>query len=120
MAQVISSFLVDPDGDIYRCFNHVGDKSLIMGNISEAIDFRNKNFLRLFRFQPFSDETCGSCNFLPICMGGCPSRRTDRGLVGEQLCDSWRHNLEPMLEIIALSRQQQMQRQKEAAPAAKE
>jgi hypothetical protein len=37
------------------------------------------------------------------------------------MCDSWKHNLEPMLEIIALSRQQQQQRQQEEeAVAAKE
>ncbi len=120
MAQVISSFLIDPDGDLYKCFNHVGDKDKIVGNIGAEINYQNPNFKHLFNFSPFQDETCSSCNFLPICMGGCPSRRADRGLTGEQLCDSWRHNLEPMLEIIALSRQQEMQRQKEAAVAAKE
>jgi uncharacterized protein len=118
MAQVVNSFLVDPDGDIYRCFNHVGDKSMIMGNIAEEINYQNPNFTRLFNFHPFQDETCGVCNYLPICMGGCPARRTDRGLTGDQLCEGWRHNLEPMLEIIAMSRQQQ--RQQEAATAAKE
>jgi len=120
MSQVVNSFLVDPDGDIYKCFNHVGNKSTVMGNIAEEINYQNPNFMRLFKFQVFDDETCRSCKFLPICMGGCPSRRMDRGLVGEQLCDSWRHNLEPMLEIIALSRQQQKQKEAAAAAAAKE
>jgi len=118
MAQVVNSLLIDPDGDLYRCFNHVGDKEMKSGNIGEDINYNNPNFQRLFRFHPFEEETCRSCKFLPICMGGCPSRRIDRGLSGEQMCDSWRHNLEPMLEIIAMSRQQQ--KQKEAATAARE
>ncbi len=118
MSQTINSYLIDPDGDIYKCFNHVGDKNKKMGNIAEDINYQDHNFMRLFRFEPFGDDTCRSCNYLPICMGGCPSRRSDRGLKGEQLCDSWRHNLEPMLEIIALSRQQEMQ--KKAAAAVKE
>jgi uncharacterized protein len=116
MAQVASSHLIDPDGDIYKCFNHVGSKEKSMGNITEEINYQNHNFKRLFNFHPFEDETCRSCKFLPICMGGCPARRSERGLTGDQICESWRHNLEPMLEIIALSRQQQ--RQKEAAATA--
>jgi uncharacterized protein len=120
MAQVINSFLIDPDGDIYKCFNHVGEKEKKMGNIANEIDYRDPNFLHLFRFLPFEDETCNSCDFLPICMGGCPSRRSDRNMKGEQLCDSWRHNLEPMLEIIAMSRQQQQKKEAAVAAASEE
>ena len=118
MSQVVSSFLIDAEGFIYKCFNHVGDQSKAMGKISEEIDYQHPNFTRLFTFDPFTDPLCSACNLLPVCMGGCPARRADRGLTGTQLCDSWKHNLEPMLEIIALSRQQQ--KQKEAAAAAKE
>lgn len=118
MAQTINAFLIDPEGNIYRCFNHVGDISKSMGKIAEEPNYLNPNFTRLFDFIPFEEATCRDCDFLPICIGGCPSRRADRGLTGYQLCDSWRHNLEPMLEIIALSRQQQQQQK--AAAAAKE
>jgi len=118
MSQIVNSFLIDPEGNIYKCFNHVGDLSRSMGTISTEPNYLNRNFTRLFDFNPFQDDSCRTCNFLPVCMGGCPSRRADRGLTGVQLCDSWRHNLEPMLEIIALSRQQQQQQQ--AAAAAKE
>jgi uncharacterized protein len=121
MAQLVNSFLIDPQGNIYKCFNHVGSIDKTMGNITEAIDFMHPNFRRLFTFNPFQDATCRECDNLPVCMGGCPSRRADRHLTGEQMCDSWKHNLEPMLEIIALSRQQQQQRQQEEeAVAAKE
>jgi len=122
MAQVVNSYLVDPEGYVYRCFNHVGSTEKASGKITENINYQHPNFTRLFRFDPFRDETCRECNLLPVCMGGCPSRRADRGLTGIQMCDSWKHNLEPMLEIIAVSRQQQQQRQQEeeAAVAAKE
>jgi hypothetical protein len=42
-------------------------------------------------------------------MGACPSRRLDRNLNSDQMCESWRYNLEPMLDLIARSRWQQMQ-----------
>jgi len=118
MAQIVNSFMIDPDGYLYKCFNHVGDKSLAMGNIKNEVDFQDKNFLRLFRADPFDDPTCRECDLLPICMGGCPSRRVDREKEGEQVCETWRHNLQPMLEIIARSRQRQMQQK--ASAAAKE
>jgi uncharacterized protein len=109
MAQTVNSFIVDPEGFLYRCYNHVGDRSQSMGTISEPIDYLHWNFMRLFQFDPFEDKQCYECNILPICMGGCPARRVDRGMEGEQMCDSWKHNLQPMLEIIARAKQQERQ-----------
>ncbi len=116
MAQTINSFLVDPDGDTYRCFNYVGDKAKSSGNIKDPISFDNPNFTKLFKFDPFEDDHCLDCNILPVCMGSCPARRADRGLTRDKICESWKYNLQPMLEIIGWSRQQAQQK----ALAAKE
>ena len=125
MAQSTNSHLIDPEGFLYRCWNHAGDKERATGTIFEDVNYVHPNFQHLFAFSPFETERCTECNLLPICMGGCPSRRADRDLKDDQLCEAWKHNLQPMLEIIALSRQQDMQRQQEAqqqpeAQAAKE
>jgi uncharacterized protein len=118
MAQMTNSFLIDPKGELYRCFNHVGDPAQSVGNIRNEINYQHPNFRRLFAFDPFHEPRCYECNLLPVCMGGCPSRRSDRNLPAEQMCESWKHNLQPMLEIIARSRQAQQQQQ--AAAATKE
>jgi len=115
MAQMVNSFLVDPQGELYRCFNHVGNAAKSMGNIRNEINYSHPNFRRLFAFDPFQDPRCFACNLLPVCMGGCPSRRTERDLSVEQLCESWKHNLQPMLEIIARSRQAEQQQKAAAA-----
>jgi uncharacterized protein len=115
MAQTLNSFIVDPNGYLYRCYNHVGDQSKSMGMITDTINYMHENFMKLFQFHPFEDEMCVECNLLPICMGGCPARRADRRLTSEQMCDSWKHNLVPMLEIIARAKQQERQQQKTAA-----
>lgn len=123
MAQLTSSFLIDHEGRIYRCFNYVGDESKAMGNIKDKIDYSHPRFWDLFRFDPFEDDVCRECNLLPICLGGCPARRFEQRTRREDMCDSWKHNLEPMLEIIARQRQQQMQAaqaQVQAQAAAKE
>jgi uncharacterized protein len=109
MAQLVSGFVVDPDGDLYRCWNYVGDKSHVCGNVARDIDYKNAEFLRLFTVDPYADAKCRDCNILPLCQGGCPSRRIDREVTADQQCESWRYNLEPMLDLIARSRWQQMQ-----------
>ena len=103
-AQMANSFLVDSDGDLYRCFNYAGDKSKSMGNIRNPLDYQHPEFTKLFQFDPFEDTECRQCNILPLCMGGCPAKRNDRKLPRHQVCDSWKYNLQPMLELIARSR----------------
>ena len=115
MAQLINAFVVDPDGDLYRCWNYVGDKSHVCGNIARDIDYKNAEFLHLFTFDPYANAKCRDCNILPLCQGGCPSRRVDRDTTAEQQCESWRYNLEPMLDLIARSRWQQLQNAKQEA-----
>ncbi len=114
-AQHANTFLLDPDGDIYRCLNYAGDKTKSMGNIRQEIDYQHPEFQRLFSFDPFEEERCRSCEILPICMGGCPGRRADRALPIEEYCDSWKYNLQPMLELIAYSRQRMARAQQEQA-----
>jgi uncharacterized protein len=106
MAQLIGAYVIDPDGDFYRCFNYVGDKSKACGNLTQELNYLHPEFLRLFNFDPFENEKCRECNVLPLCQGGCPSRRFDRNINDDQQCESWRFNLLPMLDLVARSRQQ--------------
>lgn len=115
MAQRINAFLIAPDGEMYRCFHHTGNPALSTGNIRDEIDYKHHNFMRMFTFDPLEDETCSACTLLPVCIGGCPSQRIDRNLQSDEICQSWKYNLTPMLEIIALVKQQEMQAQTEEA-----
>ena len=112
-AQLSNSFLIDPEGDMYRCFNYAGDKSRSMGKIHEEVSYQHAEFNRLFTFDPFENESCRSCDVMPLCMGSCPSRRLDRDVPEDEVCDSWKYNLEPMLDLVARSRQQQAMAQTE-------
>lgn len=108
LAQRVNAFVIDHEGYLYRCFNYAGDPERAMGNITAPIDYQHPNFTRLFDFDAFDSNKCQSCSILPLCLGGCPSQRSDRNFTEDQLCQGWRHNLIPMLEIIACSRQQRM------------
>lgn len=108
-AQLVNSFMLDPEGNLYKCYNFVGDVTNAMGNIKDSLDYRHPNFRGYFEFDPFENETCRSCDILPVCMGGCPAHRANIRLEESEACETWKHNLKPMLEIIALSRQRQPQ-----------
>lgn len=109
MAQRLNAFLLDLRGNLYRCLNEAGDSTRTIGNIREPIDYLHPNYTRLFSFDPYEDVQCRNCDILPVCMGGCPARRAEQGNADCQFCKSWKDNLHPMLEIIALSKQRQAQ-----------
>lgn len=113
MAQSINAFLIDPEGDIYRCLIFPGDKSKAIGNIRDEINYLHANFLAMFDFDPFTDRACRDCHLLPVCMGGCPSQRIYQGRSGEDMCDSRKYNLKDMLEIIARAKLREMRGEQE-------
>ncbi len=109
LAQQLTSHVIDPDGDMYRCFNYVGDKTKSVGNVRSPLNVQNPEFVRLFKFSPFDDERCRTCDVLPLCMGGCPARRADFNPAHNEMCESWKYNLTSILEIIAAVKLQRMQ-----------
>ena len=63
------SMLVDPSGDLYSCYNHIGNTEKSIGNIYTGIHYTDY-FLHILN--PDFPAQCQSCNVLPICLGGCP------------------------------------------------
>jgi len=71
----INSFVIGPDGELYKCWQDVGNIEKIFGNISGEVT--NEAILSeyLLAGDPFDDEECKTCLLLPICSGGCPYER---------------------------------------------
>ena len=63
---------IGPLGELYKCWNELGDKEKIIGFINDQ-DFKNKDLIRKYVLSAncFEDEKCKDCKFIPICMGGC-------------------------------------------------
>lgn len=68
-----SSFIIDPLGDLYKCWDDIGDTKEKVGNINEPIHY-NKNLVKWLNYNCQTDNNCKTCKVLPICMGGCPNR----------------------------------------------
>lgn len=95
----VNSFLMDVDGDMYKCWCDVGNKHEVFANIEEYDNIQNEeqneNFLKWINKTPFEDVECKKCKLLPICMGGCLK-------IGEQeekkkSCDLWKYNIKNMM-----------------------
>lgn len=67
-----NSAVIGPEGELYKCWNDVGNRDKIYGTI-----FGDKtNETILFRYlcsaDHLNDNECDRCTFFPICNGGCP------------------------------------------------
>ena len=78
MADSIFEIIIGPDGEIYKCWSDIGMKGRIVGNINQFITYTDQEFIGYNNFMVWEEEKCGSCKFLPICMGGCPRERYEK------------------------------------------
>lgn len=71
-ANCLNSYIIGPSGEIYKCWNDVGNASRIIGYIDKE-ELSNKDlFVKYISDSScFEDEKCKDCLFFPICSGGC-------------------------------------------------
>lgn len=66
------SYVIDSDGLIYKCWEEMGNKSAVIGDINR----NNTGYLNKDYYEYMLDDPtirCEGCDILPICMGGaCP------------------------------------------------
>ena len=62
------SFVIAPNGNLYKCTTTMNDCNAIVGNIKSGID-RNKYYFKWVN--PNLPNKCNKCIFLPLCQGGC-------------------------------------------------
>ena len=78
------SMIVGWQGEIYKCFEELGDKELIVGNINNKHVWNNYELLSKYSvgIDHYQDSKCRQCSYLPICRGGCPKRRLENKYEG--------------------------------------
>ncbi len=71
MAQSLNSYIIGPEGELYKCWNDVSNPEMIIGNIS-SMEMNGSTRLLNFMTEslPFNSE-CRDCHAFPICDGGC-------------------------------------------------
>ncbi len=99
-ATSIHSYVIGPKGELYKCWNHLGEKSQIVGYIDKNIDL-NPLYTQ-YLYESFeNDEECKECKYLPICMGGCVDVmiKAKRGEMPSKDCTKWKEYLEKQLKL---------------------
>ena len=82
------SFIVGPDGSVFKCYGAIGDTRYAIGSISDNIKdiyARSEEVVGLDLF----DADCQDCPILPLCRGGCQaiSALQHGGEYGHKLCE---------------------------------
>jgi uncharacterized protein len=97
--------VVGSDGELYKCWDSVGNSREVVGSI---FDYGNQNGRRRrwLEYDPFSDEECRSCIALPVCMGGCAHHAMDV-LQHENRCSTFRHAYRDQVVAYAAHAEQQ-------------
>lgn len=92
-----SSYIIDPYGDLYKCWDDIGDKNERLGNIKE-MEFKNKNMIKWINYNFLQDEECKKCCFLPVCMGGCPNKQIKNN---KKWCIPIKNNYDELISVLA-------------------
>ncbi len=102
-----NSFVVEPDGNLYKCWGEVGSSKANVGKINPdgSIEF-NHRLDSWLAYSPFEDEECKNCKIFPLCMGGC----VFNGVLYDKLhaspvkkpyrCIPLKYNLEDMVKLV--------------------
>lgn len=71
-AENIYSFVVTPNGDLFKCLNDIVDPNMSVGNLSDfnlkSIKILNNEYVKR---NPFTEKECLDCSYMPICYGAC-------------------------------------------------
>lgn len=98
-ADSIGAFVLDPKGNMYKCWNDVGNTVNSVGNILRIDNPSEVDFMKgldYILWSPFKHEKCDDCKLLPICMGGCPYKGRGKD---EPDCEKWKYNIEDVIKF---------------------
>lgn len=70
-AEHLHSFVIDDFGDVYKCWNSVGYESEKLFSLKNRDDINPIVASKYLGRDPFSEEECKDCPYMPICGGGC-------------------------------------------------
>jgi uncharacterized protein len=98
-----NSMIVGWQGEIYKCYEDLGNEKLVVGNLHEKDIWTNHELIAKYAIgiDHYQDSECRECSYLPICHGGCPLRRLENKYEGKSndCCTPFKGRLEDFLEL---------------------
>ncbi len=75
-ANIINSYVVGPDGSLYKCWQDLGVSTKVIGSIFNNICTKPTLLANyLTDSSKFNDNVCKECFLMPVCSGGCSLKR---------------------------------------------
>jgi uncharacterized protein len=71
MINQLNSFIIGPEGELYKCWNDVSNPNKVIGNINSTELMNSSIYLRYMNDTMPFDEKCKKCMIFPVCGGGC-------------------------------------------------
>ena len=91
-----NEIVIGADGEIWKCWENIGNPRSSLGNIRDAaLDERRLG--KWLNYTPFTNEECTQCVALPVCMGGCAHHAMSESLY-EHRCVSFKYNHEQRIK----------------------
>lgn len=69
-AEHVNSFVIGPEGDIFKCLNDICDKECAVGHVSMEV-VKNETWKKYVERNLLLETECMECPYLPMCYGGC-------------------------------------------------
>lgn len=98
-----NAFVVGPDGEIYKCWDDVGNLEKAVGNLRRFDDWNLGMIAEgMTGCSYLDDPECKECFYFPICNGGCHRVRQNNLHTDEKqsTCTYFRGNIENFLELF--------------------
>ena len=106
-----NAVVIGPEGELYKCWNDVGDKDRVIGNIEGKITNESLLLRYLVDADPLEDSKCQECLLFPVCGGGCPFSRIQKAYEEKSVnvCPLIKDHFEEFLLTHALCKQYDLQ-----------
>ena len=75
-----NSYVIAPDGRLYKCWNDIGIIERSVGDVSVGINNNTLVAKYMIGSDKYSDSECTECSLFPICDGGCNRHRIDNAI----------------------------------------
>jgi uncharacterized protein len=92
-----SSLIVGPEGELYKCWHHLGIPEKSIGTINADLEITNVDLYAdyMINGDALFDVNCKKCVLFPSCNGGC----ADLKKLNKDYCITAKGNLEKYIEI---------------------
>ena len=96
-------FAIDPEGNLYKCLEHLGDPTKRVGSLRDDWISMERLSKAAFEESAFDNISCVECKVFPICGGGCPLDRINNSKDDKEariICSKYKEGLERMLPHV--------------------